>query len=312
MLFSLVSLAASLVFSPVPPERSFVTWMRTTNQFFTGRDYALRLSYWLTTLRYIEQHNSAPSSFTLSLNKFSAYSPAERAALLSRSYPLPAHREGQNRPHVLNSVTDHSWESSVSPVRSQPSGCCSDWAMVAVDAVESAWKISGRPLPSLSVQALLDCVSTCSGCKGGNVHYAYEWVLAHQNGYLAEEGHYVSGPGCRWSNVKDLKIRIRSTTQVFEGDEDDLANVVATFGPAAAAIDASRPSYMHYHEGVYDESDCSPLALNHAVLVVGYAKAYWIVKNSWGVEWGIEGYMHMARGKGNQCGIATMALVPIC
>jgi len=75
-------------------------------------------------------------------------------------------------------------------------------------------------------------------------------------------------------------------------------------GPLAVAINANK--LMTYTNGVVDEIDCDENALDHAVFIVGYGSEngvdYWLVKNSWGENWGLDGYFKMKRGNGT-CGI---------
>lgn len=70
-------------------------------------------------------------------------------------------------------------------------------------------------------------------------------------------------------------------------------------------------------QGVFT-GDCGT-ELDHGVAIVGYGTTldgtkYWIVKNSWGPEWGEKGYIRMQRGVDAEeglCGIAMEASYPI-
>lgn len=78
--------------------------------------------------------------------------------------------------------------------------------------------------------------------------------------------------------------------------------MVTDHGPTVVGMHASDSSLSSYSSGVY--SGCTSNSVNHAVLLVGFtADGHWIIKNSWGEDWGEGGYVTI--DKNNDCGITT-------
>jgi C1A family cysteine protease len=65
--------------------------------------------------------------------------------------------------------------------------------------------------------------------------------------------------------------------------------------------------FAAYSSGVLDDPDCAQDP-NHAVLIVGYGSEngqdYWLIKNSWGQDWGQNGYIKVLRNV-NMCNVLT-------
>jgi len=72
-------------------------------------------------------------------------------------------------------------------------------------------------------------------------------------------------------------------------------------------------SYSSILQGVFT-GDCST-DLNHGVAIVGYGTTvdgtnYWIVRNSWGAEWGEHGYIRRQRNISKKEGLCGIAMMP--
>jgi C1A family cysteine protease len=81
-------------------------------------------------------------------------------------------------------------------------------------------------------------------------------------------------------------------------------------GPVCGALNADQ--LQTYTSGIFDSSDCST-QVNHGITFVGWGVEngvkYWIIKNSWGTDWGENGYFRIKRGV-NMCGINTVYFFP--
>ena len=91
-----------------------------------------------------------------------------------------------------------------------------------------------------------------------------------------------------------------------------LRDIVASVGPVSIVI-CVEDSFHNYGGGVYNPPTCGT-SVDHAVVIVGYGTDpvggdYWIVKNSWGPSFGEDGYIRMARNRGNLCIVAYWAVV---
>jgi len=83
--------------------------------------------------------------------------------------------------------------------------------------------------------------------------------------------------------------------------------------PVAIAIEADQAAFQLYKSGVLTAT-CGT-SLDHGVLAVGYGNDatsgydYYLVKNSWGPDWGDAGYIKLQRGSGvqkqGQCGMLS-------
>ncbi|KAB1281932.1 Cathepsin O [Camelus dromedarius] len=185
--------------------------------------------------------------------------------------------------------------------------CGGCWAFSVVAAAESARARAGQPLEALSVQQVIDCSYDNYGCSGGSTLSALNWLSKMQVKLVSDlEYPFTAQNGlCRYFPASHSGFSIKGYSAYnFSDQEDEMAKVLLTSGPLIVIVDAV--SWQDYLGGII-QHHCSSGEANHAVLVTGFDRTgsppYWIVRNSWGSSWGVDGYAHVKMG-GNVCGIA--------
>ncbi|CAO1331017.1 unnamed protein product [Diamesa serratosioi] len=288
---------------------------------YNRAEESIRYGIYMANRQLIAKHNQKYAlkevSYTMGINEFSDMTSEEFLDVMtSHIYG----DDGQSGVEFIEAdnvemPTQADWrsEGAVTPVKNQGQ-CGSCWSFSATGALEGQHFRKTRRLVSLSEQNLVDCTKANHGCNGGWMNTAFAYIK--QNNGIDTEGSYpykgVAGQ-CKY-NKHSLGATCTGYKSIQSGHEEMLMNAAATIGPIAIAVNV-KPSFQHYHTGVYFEPTCSTTNLNHAVLIVGYGSEsghdFWTVKNSWGLSWGQDGYIKMARNKNNNCGIASAASFPL-
>ncbi|XP_074586298.1 cysteine protease XCP2-like [Curcuma longa] len=221
--------------------------------------------------------------------------------------------------NVTNLPKSIDWrrKGAVTPVKNQ-GGCGSCWAFSTVAAMEGINQVVTGNLTSLSEQELIDCdIEFDEGCSGGTMDYAFASVVA-MGGLRTEQDYpYTMEEGsCQPAKGGEAKrVSINGYEDVPKNSEESLLKALA-HQPVSIAIEGSDRDLQFYKGGVF-EGPCGT-ELDHGVTAVGYGttfdgRKYILVKNSWGPEWGEQGFIRMRRNTGNVeglCGMYKMASYP--
>jgi len=203
-------------------------------------------------------------------------------------------------------------------------GSC--FAFSTTEEIESAVFMSTGKLLTLSTQQIISCDQDWdAGCDGGDTPEAYEYVkkvggLALASDY-PDTSHATGRTGnCTWDEKKKaakLTGFIWATKQCTRGscrhqNENAVARAMAAKGPISVCLNAGA-GWQNYKQGIFSRRCSSSYRhVDHCVQLVGYNKTgkkkYWIVRNSWNTDWGINGYLHLKMGR-NLCGVANEATI---
>lgn len=224
--------------------------------------------------------------------------------------------------HFLNS-SKKQWEQG---------SCGSCWAIASVELLEMHSEIYPVPKRTFSAQDLVSCVKNphhCGGqgkCEGATIELALDHAWKHgvakekEVPYTATDGVCKQPPRSGFLEVGVRpKRRLRSvsvknvqhTTRLLSWERSEFGMTgfrklpsneylplmeALLDGPVGVSVAAS--DWSMYRSGVF-ECQSKDAIIDHAVVLLGYGKeeagTYWLIKNSWGEDWGINGMMKLFR-----------------
>eukprot|EP00310_Coccolithus_braarudii_P020291 CAMPEP_0183352714 /NCGR_PEP_ID=MMETSP0164_2-20130417/29981_1 /TAXON_ID=221442 /ORGANISM="Coccolithus pelagicus ssp braarudi, Strain PLY182g" /LENGTH=332 /DNA_ID=CAMNT_0025525225 /DNA_START=45 /DNA_END=1043 /DNA_ORIENTATION=+ len=307
-------------------QTTWQTWKGAHKRVYTSvKEDARRMAIFAQSKEFVEKHNSrVEKTWTAALNAFSdlTWEEFKQAKLMDPQECSATHTSSNwTSPNVQipEAIDWRDYLPGPWPVKNQ-AHCGSCWTFSTIGTMEAhyAWKY--KAMVNLSEQQLVDCAGAFNnfGCNGGLPSQAFEYL--HYAGGADTEAAYpytgVTGTTCNYDG--NPAAQVADVVNITALNERELLDALGKVGPVSIAFQVS-DDFRFYSDGVYDGvCDRDPDKVNHAVVAVGYGVAnpttyavpYYTVRNSWGADWGVDGYFMIKRGV-NKCGLADCASYPI-
>ncbi|XP_075991788.1 uncharacterized protein LOC142987119 [Anticarsia gemmatalis] len=198
--------------------------------------------------------------------------------------------------------------------------CGACYAFAAIGNIEGQCAKNFGVRKQLSEQQIIDCAARTNGCRGGHMSEAFRSLIdlggsiaQAQYPYVAQRGRCMRArPTARLSGCRIFRVR----------SQEKLKQALYRIGPISITLEPARLKL--YVGGTLTDAMCYQpnQRVLHAAVIVGYGidnkgVPYWLVKNSWGANWGDHGYFKFQRGEGAySCGMMkyqrTSAIVRSC
>jgi len=263
-------------------------------------------------------------SIRLEINQFGDLTSEEFKSIYLHKIMMPSEKYTPHQ-NILNNdpISEIDWEKSgfLTPVKDQ-GNCGSCWAFGAISGIEALYGIqNNKKIYSFSEQELLDCTGRfydSEGCNGGESCGAFRYIF--DNGISNEENYeYIARKDfCRNKTVSKTKFLKKGCVRIDLGLPKQIHEMLQK-QPLTISVEADNFAFRFYKSGLISEG-CGT-SVDHSVLLVGTGiwdketnTKYWKIRNSWGINWGVNGYAFIERndteGSLGPCGVNMFPIYP--
>ena len=198
----------------------------------------------------------------------------------------------------------------VSPVRQQGT-CGSCYMFSAMASYEAGYNLFYKKNVDVSEQHFLDC-QNIGKCQGG--WYGSVFDKMTKSGGLEEAIYPYKARNSTCSVKSGEKYFAMDSGYIGEylkmASVEEIKEGLCKHGVLSSAVFATR-MFTAYAGGIFDEH-AKVSGVNHAINIVGWddSKKAWLMRNSWGEQWGEKGYMWIEYGS-NNIGTGTTWVAPL-
>ncbi|EGR34126.1 papain family cysteine protease, putative, partial [Ichthyophthirius multifiliis] len=279
-----------------------------------------RLNIFTENYNFIQDRNQQITNLVLEINQYTDLTLEEFRQLHSgyqqkqkKTLRLRKNTNFQNE-DLPESVD---WRDKLTTPVQKQGACGSCWAFSTIVALEAAYAKQTGEIVKLSEQNVMDCCKLeDKGCNGGDPESALNCVTKLIKGIMKEDDYpYQAITRKQCDFVKEKSVYLPDNYEDITPKNELVLKSFVAKQPVSTCIGATTQIFQFYKSGIISHSeDCLNLP-DHCIGIVGYGveddNKYWIVKNSWGNQWGEQGYVRILRtDNSNDIGMCAIASEP--